>query len=114
RSLTLDLIHNKENISSGNQDLLNRVIRENNSSEPDFSALKIIPKEEPQTSIIQDYDSYNYDEHEFEEVSDTAESLSLQDKEKELIKKALEKYKGRRRSAADELGISERTLYRKI
>src|SRR5690606_35507154 len=114
RSLTLDLIHNKENISSGNQDLLNRVIRENNASEPDFSALKIYPKEEPQTSIIQDYDSYNFDEHDYEEVSYDAESLSLQDKEKEMIKKALEKHKGKRRSAADELGISERTLYRKI
>ncbi len=42
------------------------------------------------------------------------ESLSLQDKEVELIKKALEKYGGRRKMAANELGISERTLYRKI
>lgn len=114
RSLTLDLIHNKENISTGNQDLLKRVIRENDTAEPDFSSLKIYPKEEPQTSIIQDYDSYNYDEHEFEEVSDDAESLSLQEKEKEMIRKALEKYKGKRKAAADELGISERTLYRKI
>ncbi len=42
------------------------------------------------------------------------ESLSLQDKEVELIKKALEKYGGKRKMAAYELGISERTLYRKI
>ena len=42
------------------------------------------------------------------------ETLSLQDKEKELIKKALIKHKGKRRPAAKELGISERTLYRKI
>ena len=42
------------------------------------------------------------------------ESLSLQDKEVELIRKALEKYGGRRKMAAGELGISERTLYRKI
>lgn len=42
------------------------------------------------------------------------ESLSLQDKEIYLIKKALDKYNGRRRNAARELGISERTLYRKI
>ncbi len=42
------------------------------------------------------------------------ESLSLVDKEIELIKKALEKYAGKRKLAADELGISERTLYRKI
>ncbi|RLD61766.1 MAG: sigma-54-dependent Fis family transcriptional regulator [Bacteroidetes bacterium] len=42
------------------------------------------------------------------------ESLSLVDKEIELIKKALEKHKGKRKNAAEELGISERTLYRKI
>jgi len=42
------------------------------------------------------------------------ESLSLEDKEIEFIKKALEKHKGKRKIAANELGISERTLYRKI
>lgn len=42
------------------------------------------------------------------------ESLSLEDKEIELIKKALDKYNGKRKKAANELGISERTLYRKI
>ena len=42
------------------------------------------------------------------------ESLSLEDKEIEMIKKALEKHKGKRKYAAQELGISERTLYRKI
>jgi transcriptional regulator with PAS, ATPase and Fis domain len=42
------------------------------------------------------------------------ESLSLADKEVEMIKKALEKYSGKRKLAAQELGISERTLYRKI
>lgn len=42
------------------------------------------------------------------------ESLSLQDKENEMIKKALEKHHGKRKYAANELGISERTLYRKI
>ncbi len=47
-----------------------------------------------------------------EEIYD--ESLSLSEKEAELIKKALEKHDGRRRNAAQELGISERTLYRKI
>ena len=52
------------------------------------------------------------------EIEDTEEiydeSLSISDKEAELIKKALEKHDGRRRNAAQELGISERTLYRKI
>ena len=42
------------------------------------------------------------------------ETLSLMDTEKEMIKKALLKHKSRRRNAAKELGISERTLYRKI
>jgi transcriptional regulator with PAS, ATPase and Fis domain len=42
------------------------------------------------------------------------ESLSIEEKEIELIKKALNKYNGRRKKAAQELGISERTLYRKI
>lgn len=42
------------------------------------------------------------------------ESLSLEKKEKELIEKALNKYNGKRKQAAAELGISERTLYRKI
>ncbi|RYF21018.1 MAG: sigma-54-dependent Fis family transcriptional regulator [Flavobacteriales bacterium] len=53
---------------------------------------------------------YNY-AHDAEEVE---ESLSLVDKESDLIKKALKKHKGKRKFAAQELGISERTLYRKI
>ena len=42
------------------------------------------------------------------------ESLSIEDQEKRLIIKALEKNRGRRKKAAEELHISERTLYRKI
>ncbi|MBK7007374.1 MAG: sigma-54-dependent Fis family transcriptional regulator [Saprospiraceae bacterium] len=42
------------------------------------------------------------------------EALSLEDMEKDMIKKALKKFAGKRKDAADELGISERTLYRKI
>ncbi len=48
------------------------------------------------------------------EHTEVEEVLSLQQKEKELIKKALQKHRGRRKTAAEELGISERTLYRKI
>ncbi len=51
---------------------------------------------------------------EFEEHQEVEESLSLEDREKELIKKALDKHRGKRKYAAQELGISERTLYRKI
>lgn len=46
--------------------------------------------------------------------TEVEESLSLEDQEKELIVKALSKHRGKRKSAARELGISERTLYRKI
>jgi transcriptional regulator with PAS, ATPase and Fis domain len=54
----------------------------------------------------------NFDySHHTEEVE---ESLSLIEKESDLIKKALKKHKGKRKLAAQELGISERTLYRKI
>ena len=54
---------------------------------------------------------YNQD---YEVHAEVEESLSLEDREKELIKKALEKHRGKRKYAAQDLGISERTLYRKI
>jgi hypothetical protein len=50
----------------------------------------------------------------FEVHEEVEESLSLEDREKDLIRKALEKHRGKRKHAASELGISERTLYRKI
>ena len=54
------------------------------------------------------------DNYDFAEEIEEEENLSLQEKELELIKKSLEKYNGKRKDAAEELGISERTLYRKI
>lgn len=62
------------------------------------------------TPVQQDFN----DRYEYAEEIEEAETLSLQDKELELIVKALERNKGRRKAAAAELGISERTLYRKI
>jgi len=59
--------------------------------------------------IVINHDDIIQDTEEFIE-----ESLSLEEKEKELIIKALGKYNGKRKHAANELGISERTLYRKI
>jgi transcriptional regulator with PAS, ATPase and Fis domain len=50
----------------------------------------------------------------YEIHEEVEESLSLEEREKELIHKALEKHRGKRKHAATELGISERTLYRKI
>ena len=54
------------------------------------------------------------DKYDFAEEIEEEETLSLQDKELELIKKSLERHQGKRKPAAEELGISERTLYRKI
>jgi transcriptional regulator with PAS, ATPase and Fis domain len=50
----------------------------------------------------------------FQDVQDVDDTLSLEKREMDAIKKALQKYNGKRRAAAEELGISERTLYRKI
>ncbi len=50
----------------------------------------------------------------YRNVEMVEENLSIEDMEKELIKKALKKHRGKRKNAALELGISERTLYRKI
>ena len=60
---------------------------------------------------------HNYNDNETLDIvvhEEVQESLSLEDREKELIKKALEKHRGKRKYASEELGISERTLYRKI
>jgi DNA-binding NtrC family response regulator len=71
-------------------------------SRPDQETPKLPDIKRPGSSHIEDT----------EEIIE--ESLSLQDKEFELIRKALDKYGGKRKLAARELGISERTLYRKI
>ncbi|HXH18628.1 MAG TPA: sigma 54-interacting transcriptional regulator, partial [Chitinophagales bacterium] len=73
---------------------------------PVGAELKSIEQEKP--VIIEHPDAY----HPHEEVEE--ESLSLADMEKEMIEKALKKHRGKRRNAAQDLGISERTLYRKI
>lgn len=61
-----------------------------------------------------DYETTQDAEVEYLQEKTATDSLSLQDKENEVIIKALRKYSGRRKDAAKELGISERTLYRKI
>ncbi len=64
-----------------------------------------------QPVVIHNNGNGNSDIHLHEEVE---ESLSIMDKEKELIIKALKKHKGKRKDASSDLGISERTLYRKL
>ena len=104
KKLVLDLMENKEAPISRDQA---RIIR-NLYNEDDVN---LISKDAAPKHI-------HIDSVEKEHIEDTEEfieeSLSLEDKEIELIKKALEKHSGKRKYAAQELGISERTLYRKI
>ena len=76
-------------------------------------------EEEPRTPVFTNQNSdddfeENDDNYLFAETIEEEEVLRLEQKEIEMIKKSLEKNKGKRKAAADELGISERTLYRKI
>ncbi len=108
KSLTLDLMQNRENFSEKNEQLIKRVFQDHSTKEPspnDFYEVQ---------PHIQHKTTPSYDVNDFEEVPLSEESLSLQEKEEELIKKALQKNNGKRKDAARELGISERTLYRKI
>ncbi len=69
--------------------------------------------QKPQVSITK-YEDNELQEHTYDEPEVIEESLSLAKKEEDMIRRALEKHKGKRKSAAKDLGISERTLYRKI
>lgn len=82
---------------------------------------KLYTKDDAISSVVKQrmpQKNINYDIPDEPDYMDTEaiieESLSIEDKEKELIVKALEKHGGKRKLAAHELGISERTLYRKI
>lgn len=77
------------------------------AEERNFSSIARKPKDTAQPIIIE-APVYHHSEEEEEE------NLSLEDMEMRLITKALQKHNGRRKDAAAELGISERTLYRKI
>ena len=79
---------------------------------------ELIEKAELENSLIpvnenKTADTIN-DKYDYAEEIQEEETLSIQDKELELIIKSLERNNGRRKAAANELGISERTLYRKI
>ncbi|MFK7949169.1 MAG: sigma-54 interaction domain-containing protein [Saprospiraceae bacterium] len=79
----------------------------NHTAEGNFSSIARKPQDSTQPIIIE-APVYHHAEEEEEE------NLSLEDMEMRLITKALQKHNGRRKDAAAELGISERTLYRKI
>lgn len=82
-----------------------------------YEDVETSPKKPQLLNSPQD-ENYTYSpkvvEESFEVHEEVEESLSLEERERELIKKALEKHKSKRKYAALELGISERTLYRKI
>ena len=90
--------------------------------EKDFNSLeslheKLIREKDTEIIEIKEKESIfnsKEDKYHFAEEIKEEETLSIHDKELELIKKALERNNGKRKAAAIELGISERTLYRKI
>lgn len=74
----------------------------------------IINDHEDHPTVLLNSDSLTNADNGFHAHEQVEENLSLEEMEKELICKALKKHRGRRKDAAEELGISERTLYRKI
>ncbi|MDB4009813.1 sigma-54 dependent transcriptional regulator [Polaribacter sp.] len=104
KKLTLDLMKTGdiEKVEEKNHQLIEKIYADQEEKKHAIEVLKI-----PQNASS----DKNYD---FIETIEEDESLSLQDKEVEMIKKALEKNNNKRKLAAKELGISERTLYRKI
>ncbi|MCD0470786.1 MULTISPECIES: sigma-54-dependent Fis family transcriptional regulator [unclassified Flavobacterium] len=113
KKLTLELMKNGTKVQDINPNLIQKIYgSQENESEIDF-------EEEPRTAVMtpatreENYQMQD-DNYLFAETIEEEEILRLEQKEIEMIKKSLEKNKGKRKAAADELGISERTLYRKI
>lgn len=104
KKLTSELIEKGsiEEISEQNHQLIEKIYGGPSNSDSNIEVLNI-----PQR-ISQE------EEYDYAETIDEDETLSLQEKEVEMIKKALEKNHNKRKLAAKDLGISERTLYRKI
>lgn len=104
KKLVLDIMENKDSTITGDQARIFRNLYDSDSTSfvSKDPVSKHIHIESVEKENIQDTEEF------------VEESLSLEDKEIELINKALEKNKGKRKYAAQELGISERTLYRKI
>ncbi len=114
KKLTLELMKNgATKVQEINPNLIQKIYGSKDSeSEISF-------EETPRTAVIthrNDKETFeeNDDNYLFTETVEEEEVLKLEQKEIEMIKKSLEKNKGKRKAAADELGISERTLYRKI
>jgi len=122
RKLTLELMNNSNStqVQETNKSLIQRIYSQNDESHIKQTNRSIplnehasAAKNNHQTELIDDEDE-NEDNYLIAETIDDEETLKLEEKEIQLIKKALERNSGKRKAAADELGISERTLYRKI
>ncbi len=117
KKLTLKLMQegDSQQVQDENEGLIEKIygnsgddIDEADIDEDELNVLQI-PQQNSSSPTQEEKDKYYFAEEIEEE-----ETLSLQDKELELIKKSLERHSGKRKAAAEELGISERTLYRKI
>ena len=111
KKLTLELMQtsNINEFKKNNEQLINKVYKEDNFSNEDNIEIVELENNKSNKNNKDFNDEFDY----IQEVK-AIESLSIQEKELELIKKSLEKHYGKRKLAAKELGISERTLYRKI
>jgi transcriptional regulator with PAS, ATPase and Fis domain len=122
KKLTLELMKtgNSAKVKEENSSLINKIYADDADKDEDLTAF--VDAEEAGLddstvkilNISEKASEDRKDKYDFAEEIEEEENLSLQQKELELIKKSLEKYQGKRKDAADELGISERTLYRKI
>ena len=115
KKLTLDLMNNgsSEGVQEKNQGLIEKIygkesVDSKQVEEDAFNVATLEPKV-PEISQAETVDKYAY-----AETIEEEEPLSLQAKELEMIKQALLRCNGKRKLASKELGISERTLYRKI
>ncbi|NNT71951.1 sigma-54-dependent Fis family transcriptional regulator [Flavobacterium sp. IMCC34852] len=116
KKLTLELMKNGAKVQDINPSLIQKVYgAKENESEISFEEtprVNVIPTPtQAHQEEFEEDDDHNYLDA---ETVEEEEVLKLEQKEIELIKKSLERHKGKRKAAADELGISERTLYRKI
>ena len=114
KELTLELMNkgNLEHVKEENEGLINKIYGDDDGEFSKTSAQdKLEILQIPEKSKVEKQKNDPYD---FAEEVEEEETLSLHEKEVELIKKSLERNQGKRKPAADELGISERTLYRKI
>ena len=123
KKLTLELLKSgsSENVQKEHSGLIKKIYTPDENAYEDLAAIVDTQDDDEETNdveVIEYADSLpqngTQDKYHFAEEIEEEETLSLKDKELELIKKALEKNQGRRKAAADELGLSERTLYRKI